>query len=165
MVERESEQDAGGDAVGSGATRMAATVWRRATPASATCVKASDAGATFRVVITATNADGSTVAVSPVSPVIESFPPVNTELPNVHGTFAVGGELMEFIGRWSSASPSRMTVATQWERCHAPAATASPRHDRHPVRGQAHRRRVDVPVVITATNAYARRWRSRPWVR
>ena len=71
------------------------------------------AGKQVRVVVTATNADGSSQASSAASPAILANPPVNTTLPHIGGSGVVGQPLNTDAGVWSGVAP--ITFAYQWQ--------------------------------------------------
>ncbi len=79
---------------------------------------ASDVGHTIRVVVTATNAGGSTEAESGATEVVEAEPPVaaptNTALPKVSGSAVEAQTLSASTGSWTG-SPSSYTY--EWEDC------------------------------------------------
>jgi hypothetical protein len=74
-----------------------------------------DLGKDIRVVVTASNADGSTSAESnPVGPVGSDKVPQNTAAPTIAGDAKVGSTLTADEGKWSN-SPTSFTY--QWLRC------------------------------------------------
>ena len=75
---------------------------------------AADAGERVRVVVTATNHVGSSVAPSPQTVTI-SGPPANSVQPVVAGTPSVGSTLTAADGAWSGSPPP--TITRQWQRC------------------------------------------------
>jgi hypothetical protein len=114
----------------------------------------ADGGHTIRVVVTASNADGSahtssapTAVVKPVAGI-----PRNTAVPTVSGTPKVGEELSASPGSWTGSPTS---YAYQWQRCDADAVTC---FDAPGATGQTYGvRSVDVGfrlrVEVTAKNA------------
>jgi hypothetical protein len=76
-----------------------------------------DIGSTLRVVVTATNAAGSTSATSPATNVVKALLPSNETLPSITGTLAEGGLLSVATGTWSGTAP--ISYAYQWELCNA----------------------------------------------
>jgi hypothetical protein len=111
--------------------------WRRCDSAGNNCADVSgatsstyalvyaDAGSTLRVVVTATNAYGSTPATStqyPASGTVQGLAPVNTALPIISGTAAVGQTLSTTSGSWDN-SPTGYTY--QWRRCDSAGSSCS----------------------------------------
>jgi hypothetical protein len=84
-------------------------------------IRAADTGFRIRFRVTASNADGSTVAASNptarVQPRSTSGAPVNTALPAISGTPAPGNRLQASRGSWSGDQP--MTFGFRWIRCDA----------------------------------------------
>ena len=74
----------------------------------------ADIGSTLRIVVTAGNVTGSTVAMSDVTSQILPAPPANTALPAISGTAINGRELTVTDGIWTG-DPSGFTH--QWRRC------------------------------------------------
>jgi hypothetical protein len=106
--------------------------WRRCDAAGANCVDVAgatastytlvvaDVGATMRVVVTATNAGGSTPATSAQTVVIAGTGvPVNTALPVVSGTTVAGSTLTTANGTWTNTPTS---YSYNWDRCDASGA-------------------------------------------
>jgi hypothetical protein len=89
--------------------------WGDVVGASATSfvLPAGFAGKQVRVVVTATNADGSTQASSPASPAILANPPVNTTVPHITGSGKTGQPLSTDSGVWNGVAP--ITFAYQWQ--------------------------------------------------
>src|SRR5205823_5998883 len=114
-----------------------------------------DAGHTFEVVVTATNAAGTGQAVSKHSAVIVSVPHLK-KAPHVSGRARVGGRLTTSKGTWSGPPKS---YRYQWLRCNARGgACKSIRRATHPTYRAAsadvgHRFR----VRVTASNAAGRK--------
>ncbi len=84
---------------------------------------ASDVGDTVRVIVTATNAGGSTPASSAATGVVVAIPPpppppapTNTALPAISGTAEEGRQLSATTGTWTGSPTS---YAYQWEDCNA----------------------------------------------
>jgi hypothetical protein len=75
----------------------------------------SDIGSTMRVVVTATNAQGSTPATSEKTLVVAAIPPSSTSLPTVSGEVKDGQTLTAGHGGWGG-SPS-ITYGYEWQRC------------------------------------------------
>ncbi len=100
--------------------------WQDCNSAGASCVaitgattssytlRASDAGHTIRVQVTATNSGGSTASSSLQSAVVQVLPPANTALPALSGAAVEGQELKSTNGSWSGAPTS---YAYQWQDC------------------------------------------------
>jgi hypothetical protein len=84
-------------------------------------LKASDVGHTIRVVVTATNAAGSTPATSAPTAVVTAAgtPPANLTLPKITGTAKQGQTLSASTGTWSGSPTS---FAYQWLDCNASGA-------------------------------------------
>ena len=91
-----------------------------ATAASYVLVTA-DVDATVRVVVTATNVDGSTAAASAPTAVVAAATPGNRVAPMLTGSSRVGDTLTTTDGAWSPAAES---FAYQWQR-RVPAPTAT----------------------------------------
>lgn len=78
----------------------------------------ADVGATVRVVVTATNLDGSATATSAPSPVVAPRqPPVNTVAPALSGTARDGQALTVTNGTWTGTAT--IAYARKWQRCDA----------------------------------------------
>lgn len=73
----------------------------------------ADAGSTIRLVVTATNADGSVSASSDPSGIVVIPPPTNYSIPVVGGMAGAGHTLTTTMGDWSG-TPS---FNYQWRRC------------------------------------------------
>ena len=84
-------------------------------------IRNADTGFRIRFRVTATNADGSTVAASNptarVQPRDTSGAPVNTSRPTISGTPTPGSRLTATRGTWSGDQP--MTFGFRWIRCNA----------------------------------------------
>jgi hypothetical protein len=80
-------------------------------------VLSGDIGSTLRVVVTATNAAGSTSATSSATSIVKALLPSNETLPSITGTLAEGGLLSVATGTWSGTAP--ISYAYQWELCNA----------------------------------------------
>lgn len=75
----------------------------------------ADAAINLRVEVTATNASGSTVVDSSATgSVTGSGGPVNTALPTISGSPAIGNTLVSSPGSWTGATP--IGYAYQWQR-------------------------------------------------
>jgi len=116
-------------------------------------VSSSDEGNTIEVAVTAKNAGGSTSATSDPTAVVPTPPvpaPVNTALPSISGTAAVGDSLSASNGSWSN-SPTGYTYA--WSKCNSggcsalTGATAST----YPVSSSDEGHTIE--VVVTAKNS------------
>lgn len=76
----------------------------------------NDAGRRIRVLVTATNADGSTTANSkPTDVVTSSSGPQMRSRPTISGKLAIGEELTANPGEWTG----NPTFSYQWQRCDA----------------------------------------------
>jgi hypothetical protein len=75
-----------------------------------------DAGATFVVSVTATNAEGTAVAASTATPVVANFKPVSATAPSIEGTPRQGSDLTASPGTWQWRNGA-FTYA--WQRCDA----------------------------------------------
>ncbi|HTA36364.1 MAG TPA: hypothetical protein VK761_06580 [Solirubrobacteraceae bacterium] len=75
----------------------------------------SEIGKTLAVVVTATNAAGSTSATSSLSGLIAGILPVNTVLPTIVGTLKLNQLLSATSGSWSGSEP--ISYAYQWQLC------------------------------------------------
>ncbi|HXF98180.1 MAG TPA: hypothetical protein VNJ46_06160 [Gaiellaceae bacterium] len=78
-------------------------------------VRQADAGFRIRSQVVATNAEGSAVATSNPTEVIQSARPVNVSEPTVSGTPLVGSRLTANRGEWVGQRP--ITYSFQWLRC------------------------------------------------
>jgi hypothetical protein len=85
--------------------------------ASSYTLLGNDVGHSLRVLVTAANAGGSTSATSQATAIVEAPatpPPVNTALPTISGTIALGQALSSTTGSWSGNPTS---YAYQWQDC------------------------------------------------
>jgi hypothetical protein len=108
--------------------------WKRCNTSGASCVNVAngtnktytlvgaDAGHTMRVVVTASNADGSASATSAQTATVaaNAAAPKNTSLPTITGTPKVGESLTASQGTWSGNPTS---YSYQWQRCDADTIT------------------------------------------
>jgi hypothetical protein len=77
-----------------------------------------DIGTTLRVLVSASNVEGSASATSsPSAVVVSATPPSNTTLPSISGLDFDEQTLTASTGSWSGSQP--FTYAYQWERCNA----------------------------------------------
>ena len=86
---------------------------------------AGDVGHTLRVVVTATNAGGSTPATSAQTGTVTTEPagaPTNTALPAISGSLVEGQSLSASTGSWTGSPTS---YAYQWEVCNTAGASCS----------------------------------------
>ena len=137
--------------------------WQRCDSAGASCVDiafatgstyllgAADAGTTLRVAVTATNAAGPRTATSNQTAVIAGAP-VNTSLPTINGSAAVGQTLTAADGTWSG-NPTG--YSRQWQRCDTAGANCT---DIGGATGSTYTLAAadagtTLRVVVTATNA------------
>ena len=103
--------------------------WRRCDSAGANCTPISsatnttyvlanaDVGARIRVLVSASNAEGSGSALSEATSVVtdDSGAPKNVGQPAISGTPTVGQRLTGTAGTWTGTQP--ITFAYQWVRC------------------------------------------------
>ena len=115
----------------------------------------ADQGATIRAAITATNAFGSTIAVSNQTAVVQGVgaAPGNTSLPVLTGTAQVGSQLTSTGGRWTGSPTS---YAISWLRCDSSGANCTT------ISGETNLtylltsadQGATIRAAVTATNAY-----------
>ena len=74
---------------------------------------AVDEGARLRVMVTATNPDGTVAVGSPASSPVATAPPLSTTAPAITGTAKLGGVLTATAGQWT---PADTTVTYAWQR-------------------------------------------------
>jgi hypothetical protein len=106
--------------------------WQRCDSAGANCstisgatsttyvLASADVGARMRVLVTASNAEGSASALSEATSVVaddSSGAPKNTGEPTISGTPRVGQQLTGTTGTWTGTQP--IAYALQWVRCPA----------------------------------------------
>jgi hypothetical protein len=85
-------------------------------------LQTSDIGTTVRVVVIATNAEGSAEATSAPTAVVVAGPPVEQVAPQITGTPNEDGALLADEGQWGGTDVS---VSTQWESCDASGANCA----------------------------------------
>jgi hypothetical protein len=90
-------------------------------------LSASDAGATLRFAVTASNQNGTSSATSPATGVVQAAAtasgPSNTVPPAVVGTMQAGQSVTASAGRWDGTAP--LTYTYGWQRCDATGAGCS----------------------------------------
>ena len=108
--------------------------WQRCESEDASCVgiagataptylvTRNDVGHSLRVVITATNPEGSAAATSTRTAAVLP-PPTNTQAPQVNGTPKVGQTLSGTRGTWQG---DENVYAYEWQRCNGSEATCKP---------------------------------------
>ena len=91
------------------------TTWTDITSATGTSytLSAADELATVRVLVTATNADGTASAASAATAAVPTSPPVNTTAPTISGTAQRGSALSSTKGSWNGVGNG---YAYQWQR-------------------------------------------------
>jgi hypothetical protein len=106
--------------------------WQRCNTSGADCADISgatsstytlqgpDIGSTVVVVVTGTNASGSTPASSSPTAVITASPPVSTSAPTISGTAKDSDTLTGTNGTWTGAPAPTYTY--QWQRCNGSGA-------------------------------------------
>jgi hypothetical protein len=77
-------------------------------------LRPQDVGGTVRIQVTASNAGGSSAAMSSHTEVVVPLPPVNNALPVVSGVLEEGESVAVTPGDWASAGP--LTYGYQWQR-------------------------------------------------
>lgn len=82
----------------------------------------ADVAYTMRVVVTATNKNGSTSASSPTTALVAALPapvvaPASTSAPTISGTVQQGQTLTAGTGSWRGTQP--LAYAYQWQRCNS----------------------------------------------
>jgi hypothetical protein len=91
--------------------------------ASSYTIQASDGGSTLKVVVTGSNTAGSSQAASAATSVVPQAP-VNTQVPVITGTVAVGQQLQASAGNWTGTPAP--TFAYQWQDCDSGGNNCSP---------------------------------------
>jgi Ig domain of plant-specific actin-binding protein len=102
--------------------------WQRCDDAGANCdpisgatnttlvLAAADVGKRIRVLVTASNSDGASSALSPATAAVtEAAKPVNTGEPAISGSAVEGQTLSATSGSWTGDQP--ITYVYQWVRC------------------------------------------------
>ena len=109
----------------SGIGNSLAYQWQRSTDGGATwldidgatsdsyTLAIGDEGALIRAQVTASNPDGTAVAVTPATPAVAASPPANTVQPSVTGIARRGNTLSSTTGAWSGTGN---TLTLQWQR-------------------------------------------------
>ena len=109
--------------------------WQRCDTTGATCtdiagatsrnytLTAADVGARMRVIVSATNALGTSTAPSSPSAIVTALAPFNTAAPTVSGTTREGQALTLARGTWDG-TPT-LTYAQQWRRCDSAGANCT----------------------------------------
>jgi hypothetical protein len=113
-------------------------------------LQSSDVGGRVRVVVRAANSDGSDLAQSVPSAIVESLAPVNQEAPYVSGAEVEPSSLTAHPGQWAGAGP--IDYSYQWQAC---------RGSDCPVVGTASKLAVTadqigayIQLSVTASNSY-----------
>jgi endoglucanase len=120
---------------------------------SSYALQASDVGESIDVIVTATNAGGSTPATSTQTAVVSAAAPsapVNTVAPSIGGTPQQGSTLTASNGSWSN-SPS--SYGYQWQDCSSSACSSISGATGSSYVLQASDVGGSIDVVVTATNA------------
>ncbi len=84
---------------------------------SALSLAAGLIGSTLDVVVTATNAAGSTSVTTPVSGLVTGILPSNTALPSITGLLQEGQSASVGSGSWTGSQP--ISYSYQWQECNA----------------------------------------------
>jgi Calcineurin-like phosphoesterase len=121
--------------------------------ASAYTVGSADVGSTLRVVVTGTNAGGSTSASSAQSAVASGVAPANQSPPAITGTAQQGQTLTASPGTWTGSTP--LTYGYQWARCNSGGANCVPVSSTTPTTYTLSSLDVGatIRVVVTASNS------------
>jgi hypothetical protein len=106
---------------------------------------AGDVGRTVEFEVTATNAQGTTVATSTATPTIERSAPVDASLPGVDGTPQAAERLTARHGAWNGTAT--IAFAYQWLRCDPAGGSCAP------VAGATDRTYLLAPTDVGATFA------------
>jgi hypothetical protein len=113
--------------------------WQRCNGAGTSCANvpgataptyalgAADVTSTMRVVVTATNAAGSSSAASAPSGQVAAIAPASTSAPTISGTTRDGELLTVANGTWTG-TPT-LSYAYQWQRCEPGGASCAPTPD------------------------------------
>jgi hypothetical protein len=115
-------------------------------------LSSSDVGWRFFVRVTATNAAGSSSAVSDPTALVAARPPINLVVPLVSGEVTPGAILVATPGEWRGTAPISFTY--QWQRCDVSEVCSDLPGEAAPVMrvGAAHLG-MGLRVVVVATNA------------
>jgi outer membrane protein assembly factor BamB len=108
--------------------------WQRCDVSGASCVAIAgatsltytlaqaDVGSTVRLLVTATNAGGSSSATSAPTAVVVPLPPASTAAPTIAGSAVLAATLTASAGTWAN-NPT--TYAYGWQRCDASGASCA----------------------------------------
>ncbi len=100
--------------------------------ASTYAITSADVGSYLLVKVSASNSNGTTSADSPQRLAVAAGAPVNTALPTISGTVAIGNTLTASHGSWTGNGP--ITYTYQWQRCDGYANTITNAGQPQPIR-------------------------------